>query len=80
MTVTTTAKKAPAKPVTPKVTPTAAERLEQAAKRIETLLGDCFEEQRKDYPRGFNQYAPMLYDDRVRAAAHLKPMNIQEAA
>ena len=58
----------------------AAAFYEQAAKRIESLLGDCFAEQRKDYPRGFNQYAPMLYDDRVRAVAHLKPLNVREAA
>ena len=58
-----------------------AEFYEQAAKRIESLLGDCFDEQQKDaYPRGFNHHLPMFYDDRVRAVAHLKPLNARDAA
>lgn len=55
-----------------------AEFYEAASKRIESLLGDCFDEQRKGQV-GYT-YAPMFYDNRVRAVAGQKPLNMQEAA
>lgn len=54
---------------------------EAASKRIESLLGDCFDEQQKDaHPRGFNRHLPMFYDNRVRAVAGEKPLNAREVA
>lgn len=55
-----------------------AEFYEAVSKRVESLLGDCFDEQRKGQ-RGY-QFAPMFYDDRVRAVARMSPLDMGEAA
>ncbi|NVZ11362.1 hypothetical protein HW932_19105 [Allochromatium humboldtianum] len=55
-----------------------AEFFEQAARRVESLLGDCFTEQQKG--RRGSLHAPMFWDDRVRAVARMKPLDMGEAA